>query len=115
MKKLFIGNFDFEHNLGPYRGWEPPDTIRRVNAELSCVWMAIAVDGDYLWTPQHIEPTYFDEMVEQGLPRVQPVSHESEIREPVELIPWGWTDQIRKWADQQGWEYHAPPQAVVQG
>jgi hypothetical protein len=113
MKRLFIGNYDFEHQLSVAGGWESPESIRRLNAELATAWISIADDGDFIRTPEQVEAKFFEEMAAVGLPNVRPVSNEREITEPVEVIPWGWTEEIRNRADQQGWNYSAPSQAVV--
>ena len=113
MKRLFIGNYDFEHQLSAAGGWEPPESIRRLNAELATVWIAIADDGDFIRTPAQGESTFFEEMAAVGLPNVRPVTNEREITDLVELVPWGWTEEIRNRADQQGWNYSTPPQTVV--
>ncbi|MCH7686164.1 MAG: hypothetical protein IH899_05710, partial [Planctomycetes bacterium] len=113
MKRLFIGNYDFEHQLSAAGRWEPPVSIRRLNEELACVWIAIAGDGDFIRTPALVEATFFEEMAAVGLPDVRPVTNKREITEPVEVVPWGWTEEIRHRADQQGWNYSAPPQTVV--
>ena len=113
MKRLFIGNYDFEHQLSAAGGWEPPESIRRLNAELATAWIAIAEDGDCIRTPAQVEATFFEEMAAVGLPNVRPVTHEREITEPVEVVPWGWTEELRNRADQQDWNYSAPSQAIV--
>jgi len=113
MKRLFIGNYDFEHQLGTAGGWQPPESIRRLNAELATAWIAIAEDGDFILTPDCVEATFFEDMAAVGLPNVRPVTDEREISESVEVIPWGWTQEIRNRADQQGWYYSAPPHTVV--
>jgi hypothetical protein len=113
MKRLFIGNYDFEHQLGAAGRWQPPESIRRLNVELATAWIAIAEDGDFIRTPEQVEATFFEDMAAVGLPNVRPVSDEREISEPVEVIPWGWTEEIRNRAEQQGWNYSAPAHTVV--
>lgn len=114
MKKLFLGNFHFEHHLATPGEWQPPESIRRLNAEFACVWVAIAAEGDFLWLPEVVDPGWFEEIAAAGLPRVQPVSDEREIKEPVEVVPWGWTDPVRRWAKTHGWQVTAPAQQAVE-
>ncbi|HET6424943.1 MAG TPA: hypothetical protein VFG20_14745 [Planctomycetaceae bacterium] len=49
--RLFVGNFDFEHRLAdPQRVL--PRRIDELNADLAWSWLALARDGDMLWTPR---------------------------------------------------------------
>ncbi len=112
MPRLFLGNFDFEHRLAdPMR--QLPAKLERINAELASSWLAIADDGDYLWTPQTIEPGFFEQAVQDGLPRVIPVVSLDDVPRGVECIPWGWTDDVRRLCDKHGWIRNAPPHEAV--
>ena len=45
MRRLFIGNFDFEHSLHAAvmgRQWQLPDALRRLMEELAAVWTTVA-------------------------------------------------------------------------
>jgi hypothetical protein len=112
MPRLFLGNFDFEHRLAdPIR--QLPAKLERINAELASSWLAIADDGDYLWTPQPIEASFFEQSVRDGLPRVIPVVSFNDVPRGVECIPWGWTDDVRRLCDKQGWVRNDPPHEAV--
>jgi len=112
MPRFFLGNFDFEHRLAdPTR--QLPTKLERINAELASSWLAIAEDGDYLWTPQPIEPSFFEQAIRDGLPRVIPVVSLDDVPRGVECIPWGWTDDIRRLCDKHGWLRNAPPDEAV--
>ena len=90
MKRLFVGSFDFEHQLANSR-YQHTAKLIRLNAELATSWLAIAQDGDYLWCPQRIAPAFFEQAAQQGLPQVTPVTSWSDVPAGVELVPWGWT------------------------
>jgi hypothetical protein len=108
MPRLFLGNFDFEHRLAdPTR--QLPAKLERINAELATSWLSIADDGDYLWTPQPIESSFFAQAVRDGLPRVIPVVSFDDVPRGVECVPWGWTDDIRQLGDRHGWVRNDPP------
>jgi hypothetical protein len=117
--RLFFGNFDFEHRLpAAQRGrkWSLTAAAKRLNAELACAWAGIASDGDAIRLPAAIEPGLLDLLAEQGLPRVRPVfdsDRARDVREFGEIVPWGWTDDVRRWADRRGLPYRAPPQEAV--
>ena len=112
MPRLFLGNFDFEHRLAaPTR--QLPAKLDRINAELATSWLAIADDGDYLWTPQPIEASFFEQVAREGLPRVIPVTSLDAVPRGVECVPWGWTDDIRQLCDHHGWTRNDPPHEAV--
>ena len=116
MRRLFIGNFDFEHSLQAAvtgRQWQLPDALRRLMEELAAVWTTVADEGDVIWLPAQIEAGFFDELREYGLPPLQAVTAVDQISGPVEACPWGWTDDVRRQCDEQGWRCAAPPQEVV--
>lgn len=110
---LFIGNFEFEHRLQAGHRQSLPEPVRRLNEELAALWIAVAEDGDFLWMPAPIDGAFFDELAADGLPRVHPVTDESQIAVPVQLCPWGWTEDIRRWAHRNGWTISAPRQSAV--
>lgn len=112
MPRLFIGNYDFEHRLAA-PGRQLPAKLQRLNAELATSWLAVANDGDYLWTPEPIEPSFFEEAASNGLPRVIPTTSLDKVPSGVECIPWGWTDDIRTLCDSHGWIRNDPPDQAV--
>ena len=107
MPRLFLGNFDFEHRLADPQN-EPSAKLKRLNAELATSWLAIADDGDWIWTPSPIEPVFFLDAVREGLPKVIPVTSLANVPNDVECVPWGWSAEIRKLAKQFGWHANAP-------
>ena len=112
MTRFFYGNFDFEHRLADPR-YEPSVALRRLNAELATSWLAVADDGDWIWTPLSIEPDFFLEAARQGLPSVVPVTSLSDVPREVEFVPWGWSAEVRKLANQHGWHMDAPAEVAV--
>lgn len=112
MPRLFLGNFDFEHRLAdPVR--KLPAKLDRINAELATSWLAIADDGDYLWTPEPIDASFFEQAVADGLPSVIPIVSLDQVPRGVTCEPWGWTDDIRRMCDRNGWVRHDPPDSAV--
>ena len=107
MTTLFVGNFEFEHRLASSSPRQLPHSLRRINHELATLWVAIAEDGDFIWTPATVEQGFFEELASLGLPPVEPLNDERCPAEPVEVCPWGWTDEIRKWANLVVWTWGA--------
>lgn len=90
MPRVFFGNLDFEHELAEPAGWRAPEAVRRMIAERVASWVAIAEEGDRIWTPEPINDSFWQELREQGLPRVQScVDLNSALRDGFELTPWG--------------------------
>jgi hypothetical protein len=99
MPRLWVGNFDFEHQLAaPGRG--PTRGLCRLYAELACAWLAVAEDGDRLWTPEAIAVSDWEPLQAAGAPRV--IGTHAIRPLPGEVVtPWGWTAALAK-------EFEAP-------
>ena len=97
MTRLFFGNFDFEHRLAFESGWQPTSALQRLNAELASAWIAIADEDDLILSPEPIGDEFFHQLVADGFPRVSPVRDVSKLPADVELCPWGWSPEVRKW------------------
>lgn len=95
MRRLFYGNFDFEHELHELadpNGWQRSPAIRRLLAERASVWIGLANDGDLIWTPEEISESFWQELAAVGLPRVRGVSDLGTLAaDNIELVPWGWS------------------------
>lgn len=113
MPRLLVGNFDFEHRLAE-PGRQLPARLARINAELVTSWLAVAEDGDYLWTPQPIDSSFFIQAAVAGLPRVIPVESLSLVpRQVIECVPWGWTEDLRRLCTAHGWIRNDPTDEAV--
>lgn len=118
MPRLFLGNFDFEHQLA-----DPSCTssqrLKRINDELAFVWLTIAEDGDALVAPESFEFGFLNRAADAGLPRVSTITVEDvhdrlpHPRGAWELVPWGWTARLRAWAEAMHFQVHAPFEAGV--
>jgi hypothetical protein len=110
--RLFVGNFDFEHRLAePAR--ETPARLRRLNAELATSWLSIAQDGDWIWTPEKIDESFFCESARYGFPHVTPVTSFSDVPRNVQCVPWGWSAEMRTLTERHGWDSRAPSDSAV--
>lgn len=111
-QRFFIGNFDFEHRLSD-PNYSAPFRLQRLNAELATAWLAVAADGDFVWTPEPIDAQFFRDAVSAGLPAVVPVTSFDQVPRDVECVPWGWSLEIRGLVDRFGWTENAPAAATV--
>ncbi len=112
MPRFFFGNFDFEHRLAD-PNHAPSNALMRFNAELATCWLAAADDGDLIWTPFSIDPNFFHEAAQQGLPHVSPVKSLDKIPHDVEFVPWGWSAEVRKLTNRIGCRTSAPSENAV--
>lgn len=96
MPRLFVGNFDFEHELAASSGWNPSAALQRMSAERSVSWVSLADDGDLIWTPEPIPVEFWESLAKFGLPRVRGVVDLNSVAANVrEVVPWGWTARTR--------------------
>ena len=112
MPRLFYGNFDFEHRLADPRR-EPTKIHKRLNAELATSWLALARDGDLIWTPASIEVDFFLAAIAHGLPRVVPVTSWDEVPSDIEFVPWGWSSDARLVAKRFDPDFTPPEENTV--
>ncbi|MCX7423481.1 MAG: hypothetical protein NT013_28640 [Planctomycetia bacterium] len=90
MRRLFYGNFDFEHELANPNSWQRSPAIQRMLAERASVWIGLANDGDLIWTPEAIPDSFWEELANVGLPRIQGVAELKTFSDDnIELVPWG--------------------------
>ena len=96
MSRLYVGNFDFEHELAGSSGWNPSVALQRMSAERSVSWISLADDGDLIWTPEPIPDEFWESLAKQGLPRVRGiVDLISVVTTAQEVVPWGWSAATR--------------------
>src|SRR5437016_4446693 len=126
MPRIFLGNFDFEHELAGSAFVSTPamqaadEAVRHaiqesVGAERFWAWLPIAEPDDCLIAPGKINVRDFDGLVELGLalPRRVIQTNDFDSLQGAELVPWGWTPAILALGQSYGWKCPAPPLAVV--
>ena len=113
--RLFFGNFDFEAGLAEPAAREEQTSarIRRLNAEMAPLWLAVAEDGDAVWCPERIDEPFWSDMAARGFARVVPVSRLDEAPRGARLCPWGWNQRIVDWGRASGLSIEAPPLDVI--
>jgi len=112
MPRLFISNFDFEHQLAePMRS---RSHLRiELNRQLAWSWLGVADDNDSLWMSSSVSEPVFPESRQFGLPDLKFLSQQNAPLADHELCPWGWTQEILDWGRQQGLRCPAPPLEIV--
>jgi hypothetical protein len=112
MSRFFVGNFSFEQG-GATNGTVPRQIVR-FEAEIACLWMAMAVPGDVIFSEFSFDDKYWETLERLGIPRIATVKR-SEVRSlaGAEIVPWGWTPGIRRLAQQSLLTSHSPDQETV--
>lgn len=105
--RCFIAGFDFEHHLA---GKPSTAHTERLSAELAACWLAVASDGDFILTPQ-LPDAPFPQSLPARWPRVTFVADLYSLPADCDLVPWGWSEQWCRAADQRGQPH--PPAEVV--
>ncbi|MEX0728207.1 MAG: hypothetical protein WD065_18200 [Planctomycetaceae bacterium] len=113
MSKLFVGNFDFEHQLRGGEAFTLPVHLRRRNVELSFLWTALAQDGDFILGDAGVDAEFFRISQRQGLPRLNLIAPGEAIPAALELCPWGWSNEMRQWGAQHRCTVNAPEENAV--
>jgi len=112
MSRLFIGNFSFE------QGWNAGSNVTRqvlqLEAELACIWLAVAEPGDEILCPQEFGRHYWSRMQDLGCARIRPIRPDQLGDSRADrIVPWGWTPAIRKISRQRKIPIDAPDQETV--
>jgi hypothetical protein len=113
MPRVFLPNFDFEHQLAEPSRAEFGGAVRQINAELAGVWLSVAEPGDAVWSPagKPIFDDYFEAW--SGCPvapsKIRWITDDSQLVRGDELCPWGWSEQVVKLGRIRGLTCPAPP------
>lgn len=112
MPRLFVGNFSFEHQQDA--GNNPTQQVIRLEAELACIWLAVARDGDEILAPTGLESDFLERMAQLGCPRIRPLTPQQlKASTADEIVPWGWTPDIHRLAERLKIQTHTSQQAII--
>ena len=108
MPRLFVGNFDFEHELADGPGARG-GAVDAVQASLAAAWLAVATPADWVLTAS----AFPRQLLDGRLPRCVGAFDEVPDGPDVELVPWGWTRRLQELGNRRGWKCPAPPMETV--
>ena len=112
MARLFFTNLNFEQQLSGDRQTLPVELEQRA-AELVAGWLAVARPGDAVWCPLKISAEFWQRMADRGLPPLLAGSEIRDLPDGLELVPWGWTEPVRRFARTVHSSCEAPLQQAV--
>jgi hypothetical protein len=112
--RVFVGNFDFEHELA--NGLlNSSSKVRDIANEFISTWLAVTDADDCIWSPGGVPAFDFRELVIVSGLQPRFICRESDL--PCgpnwQLVPWGWTVSVLNWGLKFGWTCPAPPLEVV--
>jgi hypothetical protein len=126
MPRVFLGNYDFEHELARYQADASPAIpaaaarVRKAfggpaGSDLSWSWISVAAADDVVIAPGHIDGRDFNPLSDLGLPIPRFVSECGVLDElpDATLVPWGWSASAVALGSLYGWDCPAPPIGVV--
>ncbi|MBL8849042.1 MAG: hypothetical protein JNG89_05135 [Planctomycetaceae bacterium] len=112
MSRLFVANLNFERQIAGDRRNLPLDVHRR-SAELAACWLPLCQPGDAVWCSSSVPKTFWIGMAELGLSLVRGVDDAAAVPPNLALVPWGWTEELRRFGQQVRANVAAPPDGAV--
>jgi hypothetical protein len=112
MPRILHGNFDFEHELAA-TSYNRPKQLERLNAELSTHLLAIAEDGDFLFSGGAGPACFPASFAIAGFSDVRSVESGRLPSPDAEFVPWGCSQPAISLATSRGWNFSGPSPAAV--
>ncbi len=111
--RLFFGNFDFEHQLTGVSLPASASRLERINLELTPALASLAKNDDVIFSTAEYDGSFESKLETAGLSA--PHFVDSRPRDPSQwnLIPWGWSEPVVRWAERRGFRLHHPPLPIV--
>lgn len=118
MRRLFLGNFEFENQLAGDSQAARNSAVSRITSELSSAWQAVAQDDDAVWMSEIPDDDFPSEMADQGFLKVGWIHSLDQLQRfvresPLDLCPWGWSQDAMQWAERIGVSCDPPTFAAV--
>ncbi|WP_237227174.1 hypothetical protein [Rubinisphaera sp. JC750] len=107
MPRVFVGNFDFEYQLGPHPLAQLPKKLQAINHRLLPALLPLTAPGDIIWSPGGADAIAENELRHHQV-ELQTSITELPVGQDWEIVPWGWTKVLLDQARQQEWTTHAP-------
>lgn len=120
MSKILYGNFEFEHEIES-TAYRPPARVLQMSAQLTPHLIALAENGDSLWSPLGIPDSFLKAIGDAGLAKVHcvgPADARGAVasQDPVDLLsltPWGFSEDSVQFAKQRNWVSDGAPRDSV--
>lgn len=114
MPRVFLGNFDFEHELAAGDAYRPTATVRRLNASLATAWLSLTDPEDAILVDRRPDAADLQAMGDLGFgSRFVSDPGELSTTDRWELTPWGWTDSAVDLAAKHRWRHRCPNLATI--
>lgn len=110
MRRVFLGNFDFEHQLTREVYAATGGATPALNLNLASCWLGMAADGDQIYLPGSVSADFITDLQSAGLPKVELIADwpERDVAAQMTFVPWGWSQATAKLAQSQGFTVTAP-------
>ncbi|QDT91257.1 hypothetical protein [Gimesia algae] len=115
MLRVFLGNFDFEHQLASEVYSMPGGAAPALNLQLASCWLGMAEAGDQIYLPALVSPEFITDLQAAGLPEVEWISEwpRRDHATAREFVPWGWSEASAKLANAQRFTVTTPDLSAV--
>lgn len=111
MSRIFLGNFDFEHQLAS-PGYNRPARLAALNSELSAHLLPLTRPGDHVQFADDLPAGFLAGAVDAGIVDSADVAQAAPAAGS-SIEPWGWSQPVLDTARSQGLLTEAPPIAAV--
>lgn len=115
MPRFFYGNFDFEHQLASDAYGTSTGAAAALTSSLASCWLGLAEDDDQIYLPGTVSPEFTTQLQASGFPRVRFTADwpAEKSASALDFTPWGWSDNVTRLAQAQGFAVASPdPEAV---
>jgi hypothetical protein len=92
--RVWISNFDFEHQLAEGVSYQRTKQLARINAELSAHLIPLAVDHDAIVGNGEFSDTFLKQIADVGFPLVESIPDLQIIPDSACASPWGWSASL---------------------
>jgi len=116
MRRFFLGNYDFEHQLASEVYAASGGATPALNASLASSWIGLAEDGDLIYLPGNLPSDFKSHLTAAAFSRVGFTNQWPNRKQAAkyQLIPWGWSKTVTQIAESRGFQIEAPERRAVQ-
>jgi hypothetical protein len=111
MSRLYLGNFDFEHQIAR-SGYNRPARLAALNAEMTAHLLPLTKLDDSVHFDELLPDEFLNTAADAGIVHRKTVTNTSPA-ESLQAEPWGWSEAAVRAARQLGCRIAAPPLDVV--